>query len=109
MEEKPIKPLDAYAIGEIPRRQKSASHTVAINGTIENAHTKDVDASNGHRTANASDVESSIRKRAASDAVEDDGPASKRGKTTHKGKGPADDVVIVLDDKIDGSIVIDDD
>ena len=108
MEEKPIKPLDAHAIGKIPRRQKSASHTVAINGTVENAHTKDADALNGHRTANASDAESSIRKRSASDAVEDDGPASKRGKTTHKGKGPADDVVIVLD-KIDGSIVIDDD
>jgi hypothetical protein len=108
MEDKPIKPLDAHAIGKIPRRQKSAtSQTATINGNGDVAHTNDADTLNGQPAADASDAEGSIRKRPAPDTV--DGPAPKRGKITHNGTAPADGGLIVLDDSADGAIVIDDD
>lgn len=110
MEDKPIKPLDAHAIGKIPRRQKSAtSQTATINGSGDVAHTNGADTSNGQRATDASDAEGSIRKRPAPDTVDGDGPASKRGKITHNGTATADDGLIVLDDSADGAIVIDDD
>lgn len=109
LEDKPIKPLDAHAIGKIPRRQKSAtSQTANINGNGDVAHTNGAQPSNGQRTADASDAEGSIRKRPAPDTLDSDGPASKRGKITHNGTTPADDGLIVLDDTADGAIVIDD-
>lgn len=109
LEDKPIKPLDAHAIGKIPRRQKSAtSQTATINGNGEVVLTNGAETTNGQRTADASDAEGSIRKRPAPDAVDSDGPASKRGKITHNGTAPADGGLIVLDDTTDGAIVIDD-
>jgi hypothetical protein len=110
MEDKPIKPLDAHAIGKIPRRQKSTtSQTATINGNGDVAHTNGADTLNCQRAADASDAEGPIRKRPAPDTVDGDGPISKRGKITHNGTAPADGSLIVLDDSTNGAIVIDDD
>ena len=109
MEDKPIKPLDAHAIGKIPRRQKSAtSQTATINGNGDVTHTNGAETSNGQRTADTSDAEGSIKKRPAPDTVDGDGPAMKRGKIAHNGTVPGGDCLIVLDDSADGAIVIDD-
>jgi hypothetical protein len=118
LEDKPIKVLDAVIIGgkgtfDIPRRQKSfAGPAAAIygNGDSGAAHTNGTNTTGNRKKADdAEEANGATKKRPAPEAAEADGPSAKRGKVAHNGVAPVDDDLIVLDDTVDGAIVIEDD
>jgi len=118
LEDKPIRALDTATTGkkgtlDIPRRQRPvAGPAAAFNGNGDSGTplTNGTDTTGNKRKADdAGKANGTIKKRPAPEAFEADGPSAKRGKVAHNGGPPADDDLIVLDDAVDGAIVIEDD
>jgi hypothetical protein len=118
LEDKPIKALNTATTGkkitlDIPRRQRSVAGPAASfngNGNSDAPHTNGADTTGNKRKADdAEEANGTTKKRPAPEASEADGPSAKRGKVAHNGGPPADDDLIVLDDAVDGAIVIEDD
>jgi hypothetical protein len=105
LDDKPFKHLEAQADGlkaalDIPRRRGSAVESQA-------PENEGITAKVSNGVSDPANV-GITKKRAAADALEDDSPDPKRGRTAQPGETGDDGNTINLDDETNSTIIIDD-